>query len=144
MADDALTALGLELRAEAAAWLAELTRVDFPDGTHAARELFHALAQLEAEVADAAADEVELTQLQAWLTAGFFAAPDPYAPAERGGGGDGRGAARGAGAVQRGIGKSGDGSEVRVGTGEGGGRVYGGEGGGRVDGSEGRVRPWSE
>jgi hypothetical protein len=82
MADDALAALGLELRAEAAAWLAELTPGALPDGTQAARELFQALAQLESEVADAAADEVELTRLQAWLTAGFFAAPEPFAPAD--------------------------------------------------------------
>lgn len=82
MADDALAALGLELRAEAAAWLAELTPGALPDGTHAARELFQALGQLEAEVADAAANEVELTRLQAWLTAGFFAAPEPFALAD--------------------------------------------------------------
>jgi hypothetical protein len=82
MADDALAALGLELRAEAAAWLAELTPGALPDGTQAARELFQALAQLESEVADAAADEVELTRLQAWLTAGFFAALEPFAPAD--------------------------------------------------------------
>jgi ribonuclease E len=82
MAADSLAALGLELRAEAVAWLAELTPAALPDGSLAARELFTALGALEAEVADAAADEVELTRLQAWLTAGFSAPPEPFAPAD--------------------------------------------------------------
>jgi hypothetical protein len=79
---DSLAALGLELRAEAVAWLSALTPDALPDGTAAARELFTALGALEAEVAGAAADEVELTRLQAWLTAGFYASTEPFAPAD--------------------------------------------------------------
>ena len=82
MAADSLAALGLELREEAIRWLAELTPAALPDGNLAARELFAALGALEAEVADAASDEVELTRLQAWLTAGFFAQPEPFAPSD--------------------------------------------------------------
>ncbi|HEX5871869.1 MAG TPA: hypothetical protein VFY65_15680 [Longimicrobium sp.] len=79
---DSLAALGLELQAEAAAWLAALTPGALPDGTLAARELFQAFGELEAEVAGAAANEVELTRLRAWLTTGFFAPEGPYAPAD--------------------------------------------------------------
>lgn len=79
---DSLAALGLQLQAEAAAWLAGLTPDALPDGTLAARELFQAFGELEAEVAGAAANEVELTRLQAWLTTGFFAPAEPFAPAD--------------------------------------------------------------
>ncbi|HEU4561827.1 MAG TPA: hypothetical protein VFS20_28640 [Longimicrobium sp.] len=82
MAPDELTALGLELRAQAVGWLEELLDGCTLPGAEAAAEPLWELGLLETAVVRLADEIAELTRVEATLTSGFPGSPAPALPVD--------------------------------------------------------------